>query len=110
MLEVWWAVSEDRLIPLHRSRPEDVEEADRLLQQKAVIISGNRFQPKLIWTIRPWSAEELRELIEAGGISPFVVANQPMPLDRRVILWAGAPHWAQYGYLVMVEVKAINVG
>jgi hypothetical protein len=100
----------DEPIPLHGSRPSDVVAAQKELEAKAAIISGNQFQPKLIWTIRPWSPRELTELIEAGGASPFRVVNYPMQLDRRVILWAGAPHWAQYGYLVMVEIKAVNVG
>jgi hypothetical protein len=99
----------DEPIPLRRSRPEDIAEADRLLTERAVIVSGNRFQPKLIWTLRPWRSDELRQVIEADGTSPFKMANFPMPLDRRAILWAGAPHWAQYCYLVMVEIRAVNV-
>lgn len=100
-------MSEEKTEPI--PLPTEVAIAQRAMEQRAMVISQHRYQPKLIWTLRPWSAAELRAAVEFEG-SPFVVANQPVPLPRQAVLWAGAPVWAQYAYLIMVEVKAINVG
>lgn len=89
--------------------PTEVNHAQQAMERRALVMSQHRWQPKIVWTLVPWSIGRLREAIEFEG-SPFVVANEPMQLPRQAIYFAGAPHWAQYAYLVMVEVKAINVG
>ncbi len=74
--------------------------------RNSVVVSGNRTQPKVVWTIRPYSERELRRVIEADGMAPFEVLNI-LPLDRRGVSLAGAPKGCQYAYLVMVEVRAL---
>lgn len=96
--------------PLPLLTPAEVAQAQRAMEQRAVVMSQHRWQPKVIWTLRPWSQEELRAVVEFEG-SPFVLAHpQVLQLPRVALYWAGAPVWAQYAYLCLVEVKAINVG
>jgi hypothetical protein len=85
-----------------------IEIAEQALLRRRLQLSGNRFQPKIAWTLQPWEEDALRREVEAGGASPLVV-HSVILLPRTVINWAGAPLWAQYAYLLMVEVKAINV-
>jgi len=86
----------------------EVAEAERLMLMRQLVVSGNRYQPKLVWTRAPWSRDDLRRAVEAERASPFRVLEM-QALERGVIFWAGAPYWAQYAYLILVEVKAINV-
>src|SRR5438105_2432398 len=103
------AMTDETILPLSpRSRPEDVEKAQQHLERNALAVSQNRYQPKIIWTRIPWRREELQRALEAEG-SPFVVLDAFQALERKAIFWAGAPYWAQYAYVVMVEVKAVNV-
>jgi hypothetical protein len=80
--------------------------AEEAMRTNAMVISGNRLQPKLVWTLRPRTEAELRRLIEAEGMAPFrFLKAQTLPRDA--ITWPGAPYWAAYAYLVLVEVKAL---
>lgn len=96
-------------IPLPASRQEDVEAAQRHLDETRLVMSGNRFQPKIVWTIVPRTEAQIRQQIEAGGSAPFSVLTV-LPLPRQAINYAGAPLWAQWAYLVMVEVRALFGG
>lgn len=82
-----------------------VEQADKLLQRRSAVVSGHRITPKMVWTLNPMGYDEIKALVSAGGASPLV-AHEVMTLPRYCITWTGAPHWAQYAYLVMVEVWA----
>lgn len=82
-----------------------VKRADAALQRKAAVISGHRLGPRIVWTLHPWSQDEIRSLVSADGNSPLV-PHEVLSLPRTVLMWAGAPHWAQYAYLVNVSVKA----
>lgn len=79
------------------------------MSRKRLQLSQNRIQPRIAWTLVPWDAVALKREVEAGGAAPFTVL-EVMQLPRSVIQWAGAPMFAQYAYLLLVEVKAINVG
>lgn len=96
----------DEPLPLHpQSRPQDVEAAQRILEQRRVVVSGHRFQPKLVWSLRPMSESDLVSAVEAGGFAPFKVLYI-LRLPREVVTWTGAMVGSQYAYLVLVEVRA----
>jgi hypothetical protein len=82
-----------------------VEKADKAMVRRSAVISGNRYQPKIVWTLVPYSDGELRSLISAQGNSPLRVLNITS-LGRQTLDWQGAPPGAQYAYLVFVEVRA----
>jgi hypothetical protein len=82
-----------------------VKKADEALQRRAAVISGHRMGPRIVWSLQPMSEHTVRALISAEGLSPLV-AHEVLTLPRVALLWAGAPHWAQYAYLVNVETKA----
>ena len=83
-------------------------QAEAAIKRRAAVISGNVWQPKLVWTLSPFSPNELRSLVTADGHSPLDYITS-IQLGRDALQWAGAPHWAQYVYLVLVEVKATFV-
>ena len=85
---------------------ELVAQADTAMRRRSAVISGHRYQPKLVWTITPRTEDELRALVTAEGNSPLVYLAS-MQLPRSALMWAGAPIWAMYAYLVLVEVKAL---
>lgn len=85
---------------------ELVRRADEAMHQRRLVVSGHRYQPKIVWTLQPWSRDDLQRAIEAGRFSPFVLLDAFVLLPHAALKWAGAPYWAQYAYLVMVEVKA----
>lgn len=89
--------------------PNKVAIAEAAMKRRAMALSGNRYQPKIAWTLVPWSESDLRSAIEGDGASPLRVLGT-IPLPRSVVFWAGAPLWAQYAYLVLCEVRALNVG
>ena len=95
-------------IPLPASRPEDVEAAERHISERRMVVSGNLYQAKVVWSIAPLSDREIRKGVEADGYSPFKVL-EIIRLDRLKKV-AGAPFWAMYSWLVMVEVKASGLG
>lgn len=95
-------------LPFPASRPEDVEAAERHISERRMVVSGNLYQAKVVWGIVPLTDREIRKNIEADGYSPFKVL-EIMRLDRLRKV-AGAPFWAQYAWLVMVEVKASGLG
>ncbi len=82
-----------------------VAKADQAMQERATVVSGHRIGPRIVWSIRPMSEITVRALISAGGFSPLV-PHEVLTLPREALRWGGAPHWAQYAYLVNCEVKA----
>jgi hypothetical protein len=82
-----------------------VKRADAALQRKAAVISGHRLGPRIVWTLYPWSHDDIRSLVSADGNAPLI-PHEVLALPRTVLMWAGAPHWCQYAYLVNVSVKA----
>lgn len=81
--------------------------AEQAMLRRRLALSQNRFQPRIAWTLVPWDESELRAAVQTPG-SPLDV-HSVIGLPRSVIFWAGAPTWAQYAYLLMVEVRAINI-
>lgn len=98
----------DEPLPLPGSRPEDVEAAERHISERRMVVSGNLYQAKIVWAIAPLSDREIRLRVEADGYSPFKVL-EIIRMDRLKAV-AGAPFWAMYAWLVMVEVKASGLG
>lgn len=88
--------------------PEEIEQAQQMVDRRRLEVSGTRFQPKIVWTLWPHTQDGLRRVIEADGYSPHRFLGA-IALDRRALKFAGAPPWAQWAYLVMVEVRALNV-
>lgn len=82
-----------------------VAKADEAMQKRAAVVSGHRIGPRIVWTIRPLTEAGVRALISGGGFSPLV-PHEVLTLPRETLFWGGAPHWAQYAYLVNCEVKA----
>lgn len=82
--------------------------AEDAMVRNAVVISSNRIAPRIVWTLRPHTEADLRRVIEAEGMAPFRLLKVAM-LGREAITWPGAPYWAAYAYVVMVEVKALIV-
>ncbi len=87
---------------------DPVEIAEEAMRRNAVVVSSNRIAPRIVWTLRPHTEKELRRVIEAEGMAPFRLLKATT-LDRSAINWPGAPYWAAYAYLVLVEVKALIV-
>ena len=93
--------------------PEELETkriavAEEAMRTNALVISGNRIAPRIVWTLRPHTEAQLRRVIEAEGMAPFRFLKA-QSLDRDAITWPGAPYWAAYAYVVLVEVKALIV-
>ena len=88
---------------------ERVAIAEAAMKRRAAIVSGHIWQPKLVWTLTPHREEDLRALVEASGHSPLTCLAS-LQLPRAALTWAGAPHWAQYCYVVLVEVRATFAG
>jgi len=85
-----------------------IELAEQAMLKRRLVLSGHHYQPRIAWTLAPWSEDDLRSVIQVPG-SPLIVHSVER-LPRSVIFWPGAPTWSQYAYLIMTEVKAINVG
>lgn len=82
-----------------------VVKADEAMQKRAAIISGHRLGPRIVWTLHAWSHDAIRALVSADGNGPLT-AHEIIDLPRSVTMWGGAPHWAQYSYLVNCSVRA----
>ncbi len=98
-------------VPLLRVMAEDeyaaaVAKADQALQRRSAVVSGHRIGPRIVWTLQPMNDTEIRALVSGGGNSPLI-PHEVIALPRQCINWAGAPHFAQYAYLVNVEVHAL---